>query len=734
MLCFDDGVSNETTIAGRLNDKLRRLAIALLLVWVVLNGFRPVMDNVDLGWQVAQGRWMVYFSSLYNHDLLNYPNLGRPIVNEYPVFQVVLYFFWSLGWWGPCLLTAALYAWLVGALVRASGDFGLEKSSLPALAIGLMLLFLQIAAPLRPHLVTFLCVTLLGIFLLRHRDTTNWLVFWPMALMQIIWTNCHSGFVLGPGMVGLFGAEMVIRHAARTRTIPWQTLRTWLAAFLLILLACLVNPYGWDRFWLPFYQDRMEAGRAYVGEMQPLAGGLAVLYAEMTIIASILILLALLFRRGAISLAFLLLAVFFFFQAESVRKAWPIFALFLPLLVLSTGAFARSAMLRVTATWPAVIGHAIVSVLLLSAVYMELGPSWPTSLATLWREHDRGRTELSVDAANWLKAHHLHGKLFHRDEDGGLLQMDGFTAGETFSDTGFGKFDETFIHTIGLVDERPPLLPHYLGVYRPEFVICSTFCFQWPWYLRQSGWRPVFYSPNSSVWVPAAAHPELPTVTGDDIAAAFTRDLAANGLPLDTRLLGRNLIALQSLGLEDFAFAQLTALPKDFHHAPWYWEAARFLCFSDPPFSAAHRAALLAEARQLDSPVTAEFRAYAAHAGGDVDTARHILEAIPPQQLGNYSAELLLKIYLDHHNQNALPLARRAGSFDLRNGRHWQYLAIAEEQGGSLPAAAHAWSEAVYYFPDDPALMDAARDFAARHHDTALQQQIDASRPAPGAP
>ena len=49
------------------------------------------MDNVDLGWHVAQGRWMVHHLAIYRHDAFNYPNLescGYRRVSH--VFQIVL--------------------------------------------------------------------------------------------------------------------------------------------------------------------------------------------------------------------------------------------------------------------------------------------------------------------------------------------------------------------------------------------------------------------------------------------------------------------------------------------------------------------------------------------------------------------------------------------------------------------------------------------------------------------
>ncbi len=720
-------------LAKRLKAKLRRIFVLLILILVVVSGFRPVMDNVDLGWHVAQGRWMVQHAAVYRQDAFNYPNLGHPVIDEYPLFQVVLYVAWSLGWWGPCVLTALGYAVLVIQLIRAGPAFKLVNSSFLAFAIGAMLLCLLVAAPLRPHLVTYLGVTTLGLFLLRHREANRWTLFWPMALLQIAWTNCHGGFVLGPGLVGLFGVEMTIRHWLERKSFPWRTARTWLGAFLLILLSCGLNPYGWARFGPPFYQDRLESIRAYVGEMEPLGGAIDRFYLGLTGVFFCGLAVASWRRRGAVSVSFLIFALFFCAQAQAVQKAWPIFGLFLPLLALSCGAFAASESVPIK-TWPGVAALFLVTALVVCALYLTLDPMRPTSLQARWRELDRGRSELSVQAVAWMRSHGVEGRLFHRCEDGGYLQQEGFDHGETFAETGIGKYDEAFIHEVGLVSERPALLPRYLEAYQPEFVVCDTFCDHWPFYLRQKGWRLVFYSPNSSVWARPGLRPDLPAVANAEIMAAFEHDLAANGRPADPRLYGRSLIALQSLGLEDFALTKLRSLPPAWHHAPWYWEAARVICFAEPPASLAHRDELGREAAQLgDDGVTAEFRADGCEAAGDGDGALRLLEAIPPDHLGNGAAELLLKIDLDRKSPEALALARRTDCFDLRNGRHWEYLAQAEEQAGHPEAAARAWRKAVFYYPDDADLMAKASDFATRSGDWELAREIAASARVYGA-
>ena len=112
-------------LAQRLNAKLHRLFLGLLFAVVILNGFHPMLEQVDLGWHIAQGRWMVHHLAFYRTDVFNYPDLGRPVIDEYPLFQIVLYFASCLGWWGPCLLTAFGYSLLVALLLVAGRTLAL---------------------------------------------------------------------------------------------------------------------------------------------------------------------------------------------------------------------------------------------------------------------------------------------------------------------------------------------------------------------------------------------------------------------------------------------------------------------------------------------------------------------------------------------------------------------------------------------------------------------------------
>ena len=698
----------------RLTDKLRLIAAIIFILYALVAGFAPVMDNVDLGWHVAQGRWMIQHFAFYRHDAFNYPNLGHVVIDEYPIFQVVLYAFWSLGWWGPCLLTSALLVTLLVALIRAAKGADAFLQSRVLAALGMMLLLLHVGSLLRPHLVSYLCLATLGAFLIKHRDPRSWTEFWPMALLQIAWTNSHSAFVIGPALVGLFGAEVTLRRWWRARTFPRAAALTWLGAFALVLLACFVNPYGVARFQPPLEQEHLESIRAYVGEMEPLPAGVQSSFFWFLAFFAVWFVLSRPQWRG-LSLAFVVLAAFLFLEALDARKAWPIFGVMLPLVVLSERAFAAPREKQ------AGVGLLAANFAIASCIVAALVATWQ-AIPGQWREVAAGHSELSHEAVAWMKANHIQGKLFHRCEDGGLLQMEGFP--QTFSDTGFGKFDEAFIHETGLVSERPKLLPRYLTAYNPDFVVCGNWCYRWPYYLKFAGWRLIYYSPNSSVWTRPETRPDLLTVTDEQIEAAFDKDLTQNGVPADRALYGRNVIALNSLGLSYLAVAQLTkAISR--REFTWEWEAARIICF-EPPYAGRTPSEPLepyADATKADSPELREFSAFWA-AQSDTSKAKTILQMYPHKPLSDAEAQLLVRIELDQNDPSALGLARRTDCWDLRNGKHWEYLAEAEERWGSLDAARAAWRKAVFYYPDDDELKARAHAFAQRHTDEELEQMI----------
>ena len=75
---------------------------------------------------------------------------------------------------------------------------------------------------------------------------------WLLPLVQAIWVNSHGLFVLGPIILVAFLIDHIAgaigRRRTRSTTGNSSETRWWLhlgGAALAVVLACLLNPYGW---------------------------------------------------------------------------------------------------------------------------------------------------------------------------------------------------------------------------------------------------------------------------------------------------------------------------------------------------------------------------------------------------------------------------------------------------------------------------------------------------------
>jgi predicted TPR repeat methyltransferase len=83
---------------------------------------------------------------------------------------------------------------------------------------------------------------------------------------------------------------------------------------------------------------------------------------------------------------------------------------------------------------------------------------------------------------------------------------------------------------------------------------------------------------------------------------------------------------------------------------------------------------------------------------------------------------------LERDRPGALSLAERPVGFDLRDGRHWEYVAEVEENAGRIEAAKEAWRKAVFYYPDDDELTGRAGAFAVKYQDEDLKTALAGAR------
>ncbi|PAW77529.1 MAG: hypothetical protein B9S32_11075 [Verrucomicrobia bacterium Tous-C9LFEB] len=684
----------------------------LLYACVALYGFAPQITAPDLGWHLAQADWMIHHGAFLRQDVFNYPNLHAPLINEYPFYQAVIWLAWRLGEMGAATLCAGLLVLLYALYFRAG-----RRLHFPTALLGASL-FLSVVLSLgrftvRPELATSLGIVFFLTFLLRHREE-GWKAFWPLVLGQVLWVNAHSGFILGPALVVGFGIEMTLRAAWSERRFPRGAALHWAKVSALVLGACFFTPYGPVRLWLPFYHQGNELIRAYVTEMQPLVFNPFDFTVIVMLLQLALIALACLRFRGGLSWSFLILALFFFRATFTSERHLAIFALLAPGVALSAIVFEPRKRERVATAIPVTVTSSIrpflVALVLMLGVLLllneELRPTSTLSPVARWKDWNQRQTELPLNAVEWMKQQGLNGRLFHRSEFGGWLQYVGYNQGQTYCDTGFGKYSESMIHEIGLASEQPTSLPVLLRRYRPDITIVANMAYNWPYYLRQEGWRCVFYAPDGSVWLPNGAHPELSEVTCESIAQRFVANHEQNGFPSRAFLYYRQLLTLHSMGrgCNKLAFTQLMQLPTLWQSKFLFWEVARKMVTAPPYLSREPLVALYALAEKPENqPASLLFRATVLAQRGEWKAVISLLGPLPRHTANDIGFTLLSEALMETGRVNdAAPLLRENDLFAIANVRRYELLARVEEQLGHADAAAKARDRAKLFGPLEP--------------------------------
>jgi hypothetical protein len=131
---------------------------------------------------------------------------------------------------GLLLLKGAI-VWIVFAIVwlgLRGIDFRVRLAAMLLLVIGTI----HMTSTVRPQLWSFLCLTLLCYALTSDRPGVRW---W-LPLLFAFWVNCHGGWIVGLGVVGVWAAGAIWHSPA-----AW---RHWAAVTAASLAATLVNPYG----------------------------------------------------------------------------------------------------------------------------------------------------------------------------------------------------------------------------------------------------------------------------------------------------------------------------------------------------------------------------------------------------------------------------------------------------------------------------------------------------------
>ena len=240
-------------------DWLRICLIALALGYAFLAGLHTVSD-LDLGWQLATGRYFVEHHQIPRVELFSYTAQGKEWI--YPPFSGAIFYLLYLagGYSALSWLNAFACAATVAFLITSGGRLAaaLAIVAIPAIAFRTI--------PRAELFTTVLFAAVLAIIWRNYRGKPVRL--WFLPIIFFLWANLHLGFISGLGLLGagvLFElCDMLFADRRASALLRLKHLVPWIASSF---AATFVNPWGWRLYEAIYRQNKvMQIHSALIGE------------------------------------------------------------------------------------------------------------------------------------------------------------------------------------------------------------------------------------------------------------------------------------------------------------------------------------------------------------------------------------------------------------------------------------------------------------------------------------
>jgi hypothetical protein len=281
----------------------RGAVLVALFALAFLLGCFPMAD-FDVWWHLRTGQFILEHSAVPRVDPYSYTSAGRPWIDIYWLFQVVVALLYRAGGVSALVLLKAVAGVAIVALALAARRPGAAMGPavlawLPAL-IGLSGRLCE-----RPELFSLLFLAGFLAVLGRAPERPGWL--WLLPLLQLLWVNSHGFFVLGPLIIVAYAVELLYQRARYGTAGPPHLARRFALASGAAIVVCLINPYGLAAVGLPIEQFHKLGGqgvfRANIGELRSIGDFIALAGVRSPYLLAFLFMLVLGFASFAWPLA-----------------------------------------------------------------------------------------------------------------------------------------------------------------------------------------------------------------------------------------------------------------------------------------------------------------------------------------------------------------------------------------------------------------------------------------------
>jgi len=288
--------------------------------------FSYITADPDLWGHIKFGGETWTLGRLPGTDTYSYTAFGQPWINHEWLTEIIFFLIYTvLDSTGLLAFKALLGIGIVHLMSKLYFD---REHNLAAYLI-FFVLMIPVMAPgfmTRPHLMTFLFLSLFVAILQKYFDGNERAIFWTPLLM-LAWVNCHGGVLAGMGLFGVVTGIEVLRTIAKKDSKG----KPLLIAYALCWLAVMLNPYGY-KLWVFFYHS-LGTGRA-IGEWEAIPIWSSHLWTLKTLTLIFIVSLFLPTKKRLWEIALIAVAIYYGFKHQRHSVMIPIvMAPYLPMQI-----------------------------------------------------------------------------------------------------------------------------------------------------------------------------------------------------------------------------------------------------------------------------------------------------------------------------------------------------------------------------------------------------------------
>lgn len=495
---------------------LKRISFLLISFIALFLSFRNIYGE-DVGFHLRAAEWMLDNYSLPPNSAFIYSHSDKEYIDLNWLYQLALYATWSMG--GSTGMILLNSAFIFGAIYFMFRRIRNWNSLL--LPWGLLVAVLAVSSSfeIRPHSLSWLLLGLTLHLLQEYCEGNEKAIRWLPPVM-LLWVNTHSLFILGLVALGCYTISIFLRN----KFLP----KTFLVYGSAAVLACFINPYGWNGFTFPFEQAlALQEGNIFKENIRELQSPFEISEYELSLhnifaswhffdLFAAIIALGFLFRFRQFRIHEWLIAIIFFYFATTAAKniGYFIFAI-TPIVtnVLFAGRTYSPKQNQKTAKnkyyKPALVTFILISAILLltirtNAFYIHYRLSYRFGFG--WNN-----SNLPVKATDFMLKNNLQGKILNQLDYGGYLEF--FAKAKTAIDGRLDAIGETlFNEHINAKNDADKL--HLIQKYDPEIIIFSYFITpDWIVFLQKHpDWRLAYVDGNAAIYLLNDYSPDIPAM------------------------------------------------------------------------------------------------------------------------------------------------------------------------------------------------------------------------------